>query len=134
MQISVTAFYAGLLGLVFIFLSARIPPLRMSQRIGIGTGAERDTPLARAVRIHGNFAEYVPMTLILMALCEVNGTASWFIHGMGIALTGGRLSHAVGLHRSIDRSGFRVAGMALTWGTLLVSAVTALYLSVQSWT
>ena len=39
---------------------------RNRHKIGIGDGG--DKALARKIRVHGNFVEYVPLGLLLMAL------------------------------------------------------------------
>lgn len=116
----ITAFYAGLLALWFLFLSFRVVAIRRSARVGIGTGDNKD--LARRVRVHGNFAEYVPLALLLMLLLEANTALVWLLHGTGLALFIGRLAHFLGLGRSAGDSWGRVIGTALTWAALLVLA------------
>lgn len=120
----VTALYAGLLGILFVALAARIPPLRYKAKAGIGDGG--DPKLARAVRVHGNFAENVPLALILMALVEANGLPNIWIHLLGIALFVGRAAHAWGLDRSIGSSLPRMIGMATAWGVILAAALLCL--------
>lgn len=44
-----------------------------------------------------NFAEYVPIALILLALLEFNGATSSTLNGLGIALVLFRVSHAIRL-------------------------------------
>lgn len=116
----ITAFYAGLLALWFLVLSVRVVKTRRSARIGIGTGENKD--LARRVRVHGNFAEYVPLALLLMLLLELNTALAWLLHAAGVALAAGRVAHFLGLGRSAGTSWGRVTGTALTWAALLVLA------------
>jgi uncharacterized protein len=54
----------GLLGIVYIVLGGLRRRHRRRARVGLGTGS--DTALERAVRVHGNFAEYVPLFLVLL--------------------------------------------------------------------
>lgn len=116
----ITAFYAGLLAFWFVFLSVRVVFTRRSARVGIGTGDDKE--LARRVRVHGNFAEYVPLALLLMLLLEANTALAWLLHAAGAALFVGRVAHFLGLGRSAGDSWGRVIGTALTWAALLVLA------------
>ena len=125
MPVAVTALYAAILGLVLIGLSARCARLRGKTHIGIGY--EGSDELSRAVRAHGNFTEYVPLALILMALIELNGGPAPLLHGLGLALVIGRLLHAWGLSGSIGVSFGRVAGSIATWATIVVGALYAIY-------
>ena len=102
MPVAVTALYAAILGLVLIGLAARIARLRNQTKIGIGY--EGSDVLSRAVRAHGNFIEYAPIGLILMALIELNGAPAGLLHGLGAALVIGRLLHAWGLSGSVGVS------------------------------
>ena len=86
-----TSLYAAPLALMYIVLAARVVNLRTSERVSLGTGESE--ALLRATRIHGNFSEYVPFTLLLMALAEMGGAWPWLIHGLGLALIAGRLLH-----------------------------------------
>lgn len=91
----ITAFYAGLLALLFILLSARVIRRRRRAKVAVGDGG--DTMLLRHMRVHANFAEYVPMCLLLMALAESMQTWAWFPHLTGTVLLAGRLLHAYGV-------------------------------------
>ena len=82
-----------------------------------------------ASRAQGNFAEYAPLALILMALAEIQGLAPILLHALGIALLAGRILHAVGLSQTAEDFRFRVTGMALTFGVLGVAALANLVLS-----
>ena len=66
----ITALYASLLAPLFILLSARVIGARRSAKVPVGDGG--NTVLLRRMRVHANFAEYVPFALLLMAL------AVWF--------------------------------------------------------
>ena len=68
MSFPVTTFYASLLGLLFIFLSARVSTNRRRAKVSLGLG--EDVGLERANRAQGNFIEYVPIGLILLLLLE----------------------------------------------------------------
>ena len=61
--------YAALLGLILIYLSYRVVSYRVKYKIGIGDGG--NTKLARAIRVQGNFVEYVPVALLLIFFVEL---------------------------------------------------------------
>ncbi|NVK24535.1 MAG: MAPEG family protein [Gammaproteobacteria bacterium] len=121
MNIEFTAFYAGLLGLLYVVLSIRVIKLRKRYKIGINSGQEKE--LERAIRVHGNFSEYVPMALFLILLLEINQTSSWILHTLGAAILVGRILHAMGLDKSAGVTIYRTLGMVLTFLTILVAAV-----------
>ncbi len=116
MSLPVTGFYAGLLALGFVLLSLRVIRARRGHRVALGTGGKR--PVERAMRAHGNFAEYVPLALLLLALLELNGLPTVILHALGLMLLGGRLAHAHGIAREPEVFRWRVLGMALTFTVL----------------
>ncbi|MBP0494273.1 MAPEG family protein [Pararoseomonas indoligenes] len=123
----VTLLYAGLLGLAFFWLSWRVIRARGQAGVSLGTG--EDAALQRAARVHGNFAEYVPVVLVLMLADELAGAPVPLLHGAGIALVLGRLCHAVSIGGERHRMRPRVAGMVLTFLALIVLAIAAIILA-----
>lgn len=120
----VTAFYAGLLTPLFVLLSIRVIRQRRDARVGIGHGD--DAVLLRRMRVHANFAEYVPLALLLMGLLESMGTSRHLLHGLGIALVAGRLVHAYGVSQTKENLTLRVTGMTLTFAVLVIAALACL--------
>jgi uncharacterized protein len=90
---AVTGIYAAILALFFLFLTARVIIYRRENRISLGDAG--DPQLLARVRAQGNFAEYVPFALILMALAEGQGTAALWLHLCGVMLLVGRLAHGL---------------------------------------
>lgn len=111
-----TLLYAGLLSLLYMWLSYVVTTHRHRTHTGLGVG--EDDGLQRAVRIHGNFAEYVPFILLLLALAEFNGAPVWCIHLAGGLLFVARLLHISGLKKSAHKSRARWWGTALTFSQL----------------
>ena len=126
MPFHVTVLYAGLNGLIVLVLAFRVTSCRGTAKISIGTGGNSE--LERRIRIHGNAIENIPLVLILMELIEFYHTSMFLVHGLGIALTLGRLLHVWGLTRSSNLS--RAAGMTLTWLALLVGSVVAILIGL----
>jgi uncharacterized membrane protein YecN with MAPEG domain len=121
MSPAITALYAGLLGLLYLLLCGFVVKQRRRAKVGLGTGG--DTALERAVRVHGNFAEYAPIFLVLMLVAELGGGASGLLHGLGIAFVLARLGHAFGLGRSSGTSQGRFLGTLVTWVAIFVLAI-----------
>ena len=117
----IVSLYAALLAFAFVGLSIRT--LRLRKRLRIVIGDAGDTSMLRAMRVHANFAEYVPLALVLMLLVEAAGGAGWLVHVLGVALLLGRAAHAWGVSQVREDFRFRVFGMAMTFGVLLVSAI-----------
>lgn len=70
----ITSLIAVVLTMIFIKLSFAVIKLRRQNKVGLGNGGNDD--LERAIRAQGNFAEYVPLGIILIACLELNG-APW---------------------------------------------------------
>jgi len=79
-----------------------------------------------AIRAHGNFAEYVPLTLLLMALCELAGVGALWLHVGGLALLVGRILHAIGIQIPKAPNLPRLVGTLLFWLALGLFSVLAL--------
>lgn len=118
----ITALYAGLLAPLFVLLAVQVIRLRYAHRIGVGDGGDPD--LLRRMRVQANFAEYVPFALLLMALTESLGTRPWLLHALGVVLLLARVSHAFGMSQPAETMAFRSAGVAGTFGVLLIAAAT----------
>ncbi|MEM6665568.1 MAG: MAPEG family protein [Pseudomonadota bacterium] len=123
-----TGIYAALLAGFFIYLSARTIQSRRSARVVIGT--QGDETLLRRSRAHANFAEYVPLTLILMALAEGNGAAWWIINPIGLVLLAGRAIHAYGVSQTNETLSYRVRGMVMTFAALGTAAAVSIIVAV----
>lgn len=125
--LTVTALYSGSLALWFLVLSARVVARR---RAGIYLGDGGDPGMLRLVRGHANFAEYVPLALIMLAVLELAGTSPYILHGLGLALLAGRLLHGYALSFT-QRFGFgRFWGTVLTYGVVIIEASMCLRLAV----
>ncbi len=124
-EATITPVYAAILTLAYVWLSLRVPRLRLKHRVGIGDGNVPE--LARAVRVHGNFAEYVPLALLMLYFTETAGASSWFIHALGLTLLGARGLHAYGLNKTFEASPPRFLGTVLTFFVLSAAALMTLF-------
>ena len=127
-MLPVTAFFAGLLGFLFIALSVLIIKRRYALRAALGDAGDED--MKRRIRAHANFAEYVPLALILLAVGELNGQHKWVLAVFGTLLVLGRISHAYSLIvaevRNPRNFAFRTVGMISTFLTIGVLSLLVL--------
>lgn len=128
-MLPVTGLYAGLLALYFVWLATRVIKARRVHRVALGTPHRL---VERAARAHGNFAEYVPFALLLMALCEINGLPDWGLHVLGTVLLAGRVLHATGISQEPENFRWRVLGMSLTFTMMVVAAAALLGLAAAT--
>jgi uncharacterized membrane protein YecN with MAPEG domain len=134
----VTLGTAGLLGLYYIYLTARVVMARRSGGISLGDGSAGSAPpgketaaaaLMVACRSHGNFIEYVPFALILMGGLESAGASHLFLQLLALMLIVGRILHPLGMARPVPNP-FRAGGAALTWLTIVLASLDALRIAL----
>ena len=124
---AITACYLGVLGLLYAFLGLRVARMRRGEKIGFGDGDNRY--LRSAIRAHANFAEYVPIIVLMNALLEMGGAASVQMHVVLGTLTVSRVLHPFGMHAKPMTPQFivgRIVGMILTFLVLVASALLLL--------
>jgi uncharacterized membrane protein YecN with MAPEG domain len=124
-SLSISLLFASINGLIFLVLSALVVRGRFSEQVSIGAGGKER--LEVAIRVHGNFAEYVPFALLLLALLEASGTSDTVLYSLGAILTIARLSHAYGLSRTLAPNAFRAGGTMATWVVIGASCLIGLY-------
>ena len=112
MQLNITPYYAAILALLFIALSVRTIKTRREHKVAIGDGGEKS--ILRASRVHANFSEYVPFTILLIAMLEMQSYSDWMIHGLCVALVAARIAHAYGVSQANENFKFRIFGTAMT--------------------
>ena len=113
--------YASILSILFVYLSVRA--IRARRSLGITLGHSENPVMLRAMRVHANFAEYVPLSIFVIYLVEVTGANVILVHALGIALVVARISHAYGVSQVKENFKFRVFGMVTTFSIILVSAL-----------
>lgn len=126
-MLTITAFYASLLAGLYMVLSARVIGWRRERRVELGDAGDKQ--LLRRMRVHGNFAEYVPFTLLLMALAETMAPPYILLHIVGLLLIVGRGLHAYGLSQTPQILRYRVFGMVLTFFAMGIAGMICFTLS-----
>ncbi|MEP6560268.1 MAG: MAPEG family protein [Nakamurella sp.] len=118
----------ALLGLLLFSLGLRVSVLRGKQRVLFGSTNNPADPLFRAVRAHGNAAEYIPTLAVLMLLVSARVATWWPALLCLLALTF-RVIHAVALTRPPRRTMAapdRYIGALGTYAVGIALAITAL--------
>jgi hypothetical protein len=126
MPLRATALYAALLTGVYLVLAVRVIAARKRYHVALGAPHRL---VERAVRAHGNFAEYVPLGLVLLGLLEGLGLPVGWVHALGSMLLLGRGLHAWGISQEPEKLIFRTWGMSLTFAVLGVAAAALLGLA-----
>ena len=124
----ITPLYAGILAFLFFALSLRVIAVR--NRVSLGDGG--DPVVLRRMRGHANFAEYVPLILLMMGFLELNHAAAIVLHGMGLTLVAARLLHGYALSFAQKFVFGRFFGTFLTLGLLLVAGGLCVYQGLRA--
>lgn len=117
-MLTITPVYVALNVALFIVLAFAVVHYRIENQVSLGNGGL--ATLERAIRAHGNLAEYAPFALILLAILELNGLAPWQLHLFGAAFLGARMLHAVGIFKGAIAP--RSAGALLSMVLLMAMA------------
>jgi uncharacterized membrane protein YecN with MAPEG domain len=86
----------GVLVLLYFALALNVSRMRGATKTGIGSGDDPSGPLNKAVRAHGNAAEYIPIFVALFLYCVTIGTGRW-LEWVAIVITVCRILQAMGM-------------------------------------
>jgi hypothetical protein len=125
----VTTLAAGVLGVILAVLSGQVVAARTSGKVMQGSGDDTSSPLFLAVRSQANFAEYVPLALLLIGLIELRTGPALLVKILAAALVLARLMHPVGM-RMAPPNPFRAGGFVVTLTVLAIASVWAIVLSL----
>ena len=120
---TVSLIYASVLILIFVALHILAVVVR-SRGLAVDD-VQSSHPLSR-IRFKGNFGPHVFLVLVVMALFEMGGAGAWVMHGLGIALVGGRLLYASGALSMSDDLQRRLPGLFALSCFVIVFAIIAL--------
>ena len=129
-MLKLTAIYAAILTFVYVKLTLNVINLRRQNEVSLGDGGRED--LQQAIRSHGNFAEYVPLGLILLGCLEANHIHWTIVLLLGGVFTSGRLFYAKAFLEATPNMDLRVKGMKFTlWGLQALAATNVIALIIQ---
>ncbi len=111
------------LPLIPIWLVLWIRVTKVRSTIGCSIGDAGDMKLLQKIRQHGNYIEWVPLTLVLMILAEAQGTHALWLHIAGALLVIGRLAHPFGLKIENAEHPLRYVGNGTNFVAVLVLTV-----------
>ncbi len=119
---------AAAAAIINIWLSIRIGAVRKASGISVGDGGNE--ALSRRMRAQLNFAENVPIVLVLIAVIELAGAGGgWLPYVAGLFMLG-RVAHGLGMDGG-SKQWARVAGTLTTMLTLLGLAGVAVGIALS---
>lgn len=126
------------LGIAYAGLSLAVGRQRGKANISLGSGFDvgipigeeyKAPPLLIAIRRHGQFAEYVPISILLLLLLELNHANHLALVGLAGMLVLSRTCMALGLSRTTPNP-LRTAGNLLQWGMIAIASGFGLILAI----
>jgi uncharacterized membrane protein YecN with MAPEG domain len=127
MPLPVTLTFAAACAVLDLWLALRVARGRFRTKAMIGDGG--DAQLLAAQRAHGNFTEYAPFAMILVAAIELAGGSPTWLRAAAIAFVAARIAHALGMGAPAPNPG-RAGGIVATWLVLVALAGWAVALAV----
>lgn len=132
----VTLATTSVLAIAYAFLSVAVGRQRGAANVSLGLGSESvaigqehtASSLLVAIRRHAQFAEYVPISILLLLVLEISHANRIALMVMAAMLMASRLAMALGLGRSTPNP-LRTAGNLLQWGMIMASAIYGLGLT-----
>ncbi len=128
---SIAATYLAVLALLYAALALQVVRLRQRNRASFGDSGSSE--LRGAIRAHANFAEYVPIIALMVAMLEMSGLPAMRVHLLMGALLVTRLLHPFGMYAAPDTLQFRICragGMTITIALLTACALLVLLRSM----
>ncbi|MGQ0660039.1 MAPEG family protein [Sphingosinicella sp.] len=129
MILQITLTMAGAAAILHVWLSLRVSRLRRPLKIGFGDGGNEI--LLRRMRAHANFAENVPIFLILLAVLELASGGNLILWTAAILFILARIAHAFGMDRP-GANPLRVGGIGVSWLVLIGLGLHAILIAYQA--
>jgi uncharacterized protein len=129
LQNMITPLYASIMAALMCLLALNVIRARRKNKVRYGDGNVLELQIARTA--HSNAVDYVPISLILLILLELNHGNIYLIHLTGVLLLAGRFTYSIGILREWMKG--RVVGMHLTiWTILLLALLNLIYLPYET--
>lgn len=122
-MLPITSMISAIAAVALVVLSIRVSLRR--KKVGLKIGHGEDVVLMRRMRAQGNFIEYVPLALILLALAEYRQAPAVMLWAIASLLIVGRSLHFAGI--MTNRTPLSAPGMVGTYSALLVGAAAQLF-------
>jgi len=127
--LSIIPLYAALLAVLYLSMTYAV--IRNRYRLELSLGDGGDLRMNRLIRGHGNFAEYAPLSLLLLGFAEIAGSGAVTIHLGGGLLLCGRLFHAYAMMLTEQSLLARRYGMIMTLASIVIGIISCLGLSIS---
>ena len=125
----ITTILASTLGIFFFKITLDVVKKRQSLKISLGNGENEE--LANYTSAHSNFAQYVPMLIILFYLNETSGFLSDLVLiPLAILIIVGRVFHYRALTSQEMNFNLRVKGMKLTLFPMMIMSISLIVIQV----
>lgn len=121
----ITGLYAAISALWLILLMFNVIRLRYKHKVGLLDQGNME--LIKAIRIHGNATEQLPIALILLAIAEAATASAMFLHFCGVLMVTGRILHSIGLTKTHGISFGRTFGTMTNITVILILAGFNIY-------
>ena len=128
-NLNVTGIWLPFFMLLYLFLALRVVKVRRKELIGLGTGESK--VLLKAVRVHGNFSEYIPLLALAIITLELRGLETWALHLIFATAFLARVLVLQGLTKSSGVSWQRFIGNGLTFLLYLTCSMIHLVISLN---
>jgi len=119
----ITPLFAAIFALGYLYLAIVVIKIRRSEN----RDSVKNRDLEKAVRIHANFIEYVPLALILFWFLENITYSHKAVFWLGCILLVARVAHVIGMNNPRDYIIFRVAGTAATLTVIAFGAIKLIW-------
>ena len=127
----ITSLYAGILGLLFFFISIETIKARRSKQISLGAGSNNE--IQHLVSAHSNFSSYAGFFLLALALSEYSRQFPMLLlHVLGLVFVVGRILHFLSMRTEVMDFKKRVAGMMMTLFPLVLISLMNVWVFVRS--
>ncbi len=120
----ITPLFAAAMALMFVMLCINVIRFRFKERISLGDGGLKE--LNVAIRIQGNFVEYVPLTLFLMWILESLDLSPSRVFWAGAVLLIARVLHVIGMMYPRQFLVLRQIGVVMSLGLIIWLALAIL--------
>ena len=136
--VPITLCTISVLAIVYAFLSVAVGRQRGMANISLGLGPEASVAIGQehtasslliAIRRHAQFAEYVPISILLLLLREMSHANRIALVVLAAMLMASRLTMVLGLGRNTPNP-LRTAGNLLQWGMIMASSIYGLSLAL----
>jgi uncharacterized membrane protein YecN with MAPEG domain len=126
------------LGIAYAGLSIAVGRQRGQSNVSLGFGPDasvaigeeyKATPLLIAIRRHAQFAEYIPISILLLLLLELSHANRTLLIGLAGTLVLSRICIAFGLGRTAPNP-LRTAGNLLQWAMIAIASGVGLALVI----